>query len=360
MNPQEFRYLQSLPYELKVEHAKLKAREFRDWAELNGKDICVSIGGLDSMTLYYFLKQIGVQAIPASVSSLEDTSIQKIHNQIPGLEKIRPYKTKVQVLNELGFPVISKAKANKIANLQVPNNPKQTFIHAIMTGDMGQQGHFQHSDKIKLPDKWIQLFGGLYNDHRPDMICQCAPFKVSPDCCKWMKEKPAQDWQKQNNMVPYLGLMASEGGQRRLGLMKNGCNYIGKSTTRSCPFAIFDRQDLLRLAVELQVPVPEIYGTIEHREDGTLYTTKAQRTGCQMCGFGIHIEDRPHRFDRLYDKNPKEWDFWMNRCCTDENGEKYGWGRVLDYIGKGWTQETRAADIAIQDMKKAKRKKVAV
>ena len=28
--------------------------------------------------------------------------------------------------------------------------------------------------------------------------------------------------------------------------------------------------------------------------------------------------------------------FWMYRCCTDENGEKYGWGRILDWIGVGW------------------------
>lgn len=346
MTPQEFRYLQTLPYEQKVEHATIKARAFRDWAELHGKDICVSIGGLDSTTLYYFLQRVGVYATPASVSALEDTTIQKIHNQIPGLEKIKPYKTKVQVLNELGFPVISKAKAKKIEYLQKPDSPKQTFIHAIMTGDMGEQGHFEHSDKIKLPDKWIKLFGGLYGEHRPDLCCKCAPFPVSADCCKWMKEKPAQDWQKENNMIPYLGLMASEGGQRELGLVKNGCNYYGKTTIRSCPFAIFDRQDLLQLALDLHVPVPEIYGEISKKPDGTLFTTKAQRTGCQMCGFGIHIEQRPHRFDRMYERNPKEWEFWMKRCCTDQNGEKYGWGRVLDWIGVHWTQESLNEDLA--------------
>lgn len=27
----------------------------------------------------------------------------------------------------------------------------------------------------------------------------------------------------------------------------------------------------------------------------------------------------------------------MYNCCTDpETGEKFGWGRVLDYIGVGW------------------------
>ena len=56
-----------------------------------------------------------------------------------------------------------------------------------------------------------------------------------------------------------------------------------------------------------------------------------------MCGFGIHLEERPHRFDKLRERNEKEWEFWMYRCCTDsETGEKFGWGRVLDYIGVEW------------------------
>lgn len=30
----------------------------------------------------------------------------------------------------------------------------------------------------------------------------------------------------------------------------------------------------------------------------------------------------------------------MYRCATDkETGEKYGWGRVLDYIGVEWENE---------------------
>jgi hypothetical protein len=31
----------------------------------------------------------------------------------------------------------------------------------------------------------------------------------------------------------------------------------------------------------------------------------------------------------------------MNNVCTDENGNKYGWGLVLDYIGVEWRQEGR-------------------
>ena len=318
----EFRQKQSLPYEAKVAHAEVKAWEFYNTIIGRGDNVHVSVGGLDSITLLVFLRSIGIDIPAVSVSILEDRGNQEVHKLL-GVRPIAPYKSKTQVLNELGFPVISKAKANKISYLLNPDSEKQTFIHAIMTGDMGAQGHYQHSDKIKLPDKWLRLFGKNYAYHRPDLKYADTPeFKVSSRCCYYMKEKPCDDWAKQHNSYPYLGLMASEGGQREMGLMKNGCNYYGKTTTRSCPFAIFNRQDLLQLALDLNVPVPRAYGEIVRDADGTLRTTRAQRTGCSMCGFGIHMEKRPHRFDRLREDNPEEWHYWMYECCTDSNGHK--------------------------------------
>ena len=185
---------------------------------------------------------------------------------------------------------------------------------------------------MKMSQKWIEKFVGYANDEEGTSY-QIPNFKVSSKCCYYLKEKPCDVWAKEHNSVPFLGLMASEGGRRAKSLMINGCNYFGKSTIRSAPFAIFNRQDILQLALELEVPVPEIYGTIERKDDGTLYTTKAQRTGCSMCGFGIQLEKRPHRFDLLKERNLKEWEYWMYRCCKDEDGTQYGWARVLDYIG---------------------------
>lgn len=347
MTYQEMRIRQAWPYEVKIKHAERVAKEFLDRVSAGveygtGKrkyqahNVHVSVGGLDSITLLMFLRdRFPKEEISAiSRSSLEDKSIQSIHKQL-GVMSIPGEQTKVGILRDYGFPVISKAKAAKIERLQNPSE-KQTYIHAIMTGDMGAQGGYRHCDKIKLPDKWIRLFGGMYGEHRPDLQCQCAPFKVSSQCCYWLKELPMDKWAKEHNSVPFLGLMASEGGQREMGLTKNGCNYFGKSTIRSCPFAVFTRQDLLQLALDLHVPVPEIYGEIVRDPNGSLRTTGAQRTGCTMCGFGIHVEKRPHRFDRLWARNPREWDFWMYRCCKDPSRENFGWGRILDYIGVGW------------------------
>lgn len=190
-----------------------------------------------------------------------------------------------------------------------------------------------------MPEKWLKLFAGA-NNAEYGTNYQIPPFKVSDKCCYYLKEAPMARYQKENNCAPFLGLMASEGGRREKALIINGCNYFSPTTVRSAPFAIFTRQDLLQLALDLKVPVPSIYGTIERDNAGKLYTTGEQRTGCSMCGFGIHLEKRPHRFDMLRKRNPKEWEFWMYRCVTDEKtGEKYGWGRVLDYIGVEWEDE---------------------
>lgn len=345
-NEQWFAEMQAKPYEWKVRHAEEVAKSYYEKVtqEYHGLPY-LSVGGLDSQVLHYFFEEIGLPVTCVSCSSLEDKSIQDAHRRIademertydaaewyhgrgvltprevealandeedysreqallaeclppPRFIFLHPLKSKVEVLQEYGWPILSKEKAQKISRLQHPTAKNATVRHAIITGETGAY-----------------------------------------ECCYYLKEKPCNDWAKKHKGYPYMGLMASEGGRREKCLKAHLCNYFGK-TVRSAPFAIFSRQDLLRLALDLRVPVPEVYGVIERLPDGSLYTTKAQRTGCTMCGFGIHLEQRPHRFDRLLAKNPKEWEFWMFRCCTDESGEKYGWGRVLDYCGIPWRQE---------------------
>lgn len=331
----QFTAMQQLPYEVKIRRAELRAIEFIQKLDELGMNAHVSVGGLDSITLLIFLRKIGIDVPAISVTSLEDKSIQKVHKEL-GIIPIKPMKSKTEIINQFGFPVISKRIAGKIDMLQNPSEKNKTVRHAIITGECGAQGHFATNSRMQLPKKWLKLFGGYENENE-NVDYQIAPFKVSNKCCEYLKERPCDEWAKQNNSAPFLGLMASEGGQREEALVEHGCNYFGKSVIRSAPFAPFMRQDLLQLALDLNVPIPDIYGEIKSKADGTLYTTGAQRTGCSMCGFGIHMEKRPHRFDQLRERNEKEWEFWMYRCYTDSNsGEKFGWGRVLDYIGVEW------------------------
>lgn len=364
-----FSELQALSYEDKIKRQTEKAYEFYEEMQKRGCEAHVSVGGLDSITLFIWLHSIGIHVPAISVSAVEDKGNQRVHKAL-GIELVKSYKTKVEVLNECGFPVISKRIAGKIDLLQNPTEDNKTVRHAIITGECGEQGHFAKNSRMKLPQKWLKLFGGYENENE-GVNYQKPDFKVSNDCCYWLKEKPCDDWAKAHNSYPYLGMMASEGGQREEALVEHGCNYYGATVTRSAPFAIFMRNDILRLALEmddwyhshldlfaelyyqqpysrdkdgnvipyepLETIIPSAYGEIRQHENGDYYTTRAQRTGCSMCGFGIHIEDRPHRFDRLREDNPGEWEFYMKRCVTDPiTGEKYGWGKVLDYIGVGW------------------------
>ena len=330
-----FTVMQALPYEVKIKRAERRAIEFMEQMDERGCNAHVSVGGLDSITLLLFLRHIGIDVPAISVSGVEDKSIQRVHKEL-GIETLRSYRSKVKVLNEVGFPVISKKIAGRIDLLQHPSPDNQTVRHAIITGECGAQGHFAKNSRMQLPKRWLELFGGPENENE-GVNYQTAPFLVSNKCCYYLKEKPCDDWAREHNSWPFLGLMASEGGQREEALVDHGCNYYGKTVMRSAPFAPFLRQDILQLALDLNVPVPEIYGKILRKQDGVLCTTGAQRTGCSMCGFGIHMEKRPHRFDRLREMNPKEWEFWMYRCCTDpDSGKKYGWGRVLDWIGVKW------------------------
>ena len=376
-----FSELQELDYEVKIERQKDKAFEFYIEMEKRGYSTHVSVGGLDSITLFVWLKSIGIDSPGISVSSLEDKGNQAVHKAL-GLEIIKPYKTKAQVLQECGFPVISKRIAGKIDLLQHPTEDNKTVRHAIITGECGELGHFAKNSRMKLPQKWLQKFGGYENENE-GVHYEKPDFLVSNDCCYWLKEKPCDDWAKEHKSFPYLGMMASEGGQREEALVEHGCNYYGATVMRSAPFAIFMRNDILRLALEMDqwyhehlkvfedlyylqpyskdkngnvIPykpidsiIPTAYGEIRQHENGDYYTTRANRTGCSMCGFGIHLEERPHRFDRLREDNPGEWEYWMKRCVKDPvTGEQYGWGKVLDYIGVGW-EDIPATQITIMD-----------
>lgn len=320
-----------LPYDVKKNIATSRIVEWYRTAGDYQKTVHVSVGGLDSITLLALVRETLGEDIPGvSVSALEDKSVRAVHRQM-GVIAVKPEKNMKQVIDEYGYPVISKAVSAKLSRLQVPGDTSP-IIKAYMTGDEGAWGGFKHNEKFKLPDKWIKLFGGLYKEFRPDLDCQIAPFKVSDQCCYWMKEYPMQKYSEEHNSWPYLGLMQSEGGRRVYSLRMHGCNYVGKDTARSCPFNFFTHSEVLRLALELKVPIPTIYGHIIQTKNGEYATTGAKRTGCVMCGYGIHLDKRPHKFDRLYDRNPVEWENWMY---------KMGWGAVLDYIGVEWRQDGR-------------------
>ena len=148
-----FKVKQKMPYEFKVNYARIRAWEFYNECAARNLDCYVSVGGLDSITLFYFLKSIGINVPAVSVSSLEDISIQKIHKKM-GVISLKPakredgtYWMKPQVLQEFGFPVLSKEIAKKIELLQNQSPQSKTVRHAIVTGETGAYGGYKRTQE---------------------------------------------------------------------------------------------------------------------------------------------------------------------------------------------------------------------
>ena len=223
-------------YAFKKAYAARRAWEFYNHPDVAG--MCyVAVGGLDSITLFLFLRSIGIDVPGTSVSMLEDRSIQKVHKAL-GIRALRPANgpkdrpyTKIEVIKEHGFPVLSKEIAGKISLLQHPSEKNATVRHAIMTGETGAYGGYRKNTRMKMSQKWLEKFGGPENE-KYGTNYQTAPFKVSDLCCYYLKEKPCNDYARSSRRFPYMGLMASEGGRRQKALMLNGCNYIENQTGR--------------------------------------------------------------------------------------------------------------------------------
>lgn len=145
----DFIVKQKMDYSFKVKYATIRAREFVRECDMRDLNYHVSVGGLDSITLFLFLKSIGIDAPGISVSYLEDLSIQRIHKQL-GIERLASAAkpdgtrwTKSQIIQEFGFPVLSKEIAAKIETLANPTEKNKTVRHAIITGETGEYGGFQ-------------------------------------------------------------------------------------------------------------------------------------------------------------------------------------------------------------------------
>lgn len=166
----DFQAKMKLGYDFKKAYAARRAWEFYNHPEVAGR-CYVAVGGLDSITLFLFLRSIGIDVPATSVSMLEDRSIQRVHKAlgVKGLLPVvnqktkRPYN-KVEVIREYGFPVLSKEIAGKIYTLQHPTEKNATVRHAIMTGETGAYGGYRKGTRMKMAQKWLEIFGGPENE----------------------------------------------------------------------------------------------------------------------------------------------------------------------------------------------------
>ena len=300
----ELKLLQNYPLDLKIEKTKLRIRE---WYEHYNGEVYISFsGGKDSTVLLDIVRNMypDVEAV-FSNTGLEFPEIVKFVKTFDNVTIIKPEKTFKRVIEEKGYPVISKSVSNcvRLARKNIEEGKDTLRVRQIKGLEKGSK--FNKS-------KWQFLLD--------------APFKISDECCNELKKKPMKKYEKESGKKPFIATMAEEGQQREAAYLKTGCNAFNNG--RSQPMGFWTEQDVLQYIFENKLKICSVYGDVVEESDmlGNKYyrTTGEKRSGCIFCMFGCHLEESPNRFERLKYTHPTQYRYCM---------EKLGLKEVLDYIG---------------------------
>lgn len=175
-----------------------------------------------------------------------------------------------------------------------------------------------------------------------------APFDISEQCCKVMKKEPFKRYNKMTGRVPYIAVTQDEGFQRAHQYAHTGCNIYDAKTVKSQPLGFWTKQDILRYVVENDVEICSIYGDICQHSDRSFFLTGEQRTGCMFCGFGVHMEKEPNRFQRMQLSHPRCYELCMR--SVDQGG--LGMTLPLDYMDIPYTTWEAEGQLSMKDLYK--------
>lgn len=303
-------------YPLKISHEELKAKQemsLRDkidtsmerieqWYDHWQGNIYVAFsGGKDSSVLLDLTRRIFPE-IPAvyNDTGLEYPEVKEHIKTFPNVIITRPKLTYRQVIEKYGFAVISKEQSRYLWDMRVSKSEKLKSIR--MNGNRWGRG--------KISKKWLFLLN--------------APFKISGQCCEILKKNPAKVYERKTHQKAMIGSMVEESMMRAQTYMRFGCNAYETKRPISTPLAFWKKQDVLQYIVDRNLTLPSVYGSIQTDENGELYTTGVDRTGCIWCLFGIEQEkNSPNRMQRLKVTHPKIYNYCINNL---------GLGEVLDFL----------------------------
>lgn len=317
MEKWQLKQMQELPLEVKIEKTKLRIRE---WYEHWDGQVYVSFsGGKDSTVLLHMVREL-YPRLPAVFidTGLEYPEIREFVKRFDEITTIRPKIKFTDVIANYGFPVVSKEVAKNIYyGRRALKNGNQHMYDIYINGIR----HNKKTDKnyifMPLAEKWKPLFK--------------SDIPVSNKCCQIMKKDPALKYGKETGRHPFIGEMADDSRERERHYLLTGCNAFSGKKPISKPMGFWTEQDVLQYIKEFKLPMCPVYGEIVER-DGQLYTTGVNRTGCMWCGFGVHLQESPNKFQQMADTHPKQYDYCINKLGCQVNDKFITWGDVLDFI----------------------------
>lgn len=276
---EELKLRQGWTLEQKIDHS-LGAIEAALFHSNNNAYVSFS-GGKDSSIILYLARIVkpDIKAVFFNTTN-EFPEIYRFVNNTDCL-KVQGETTLKRVIEKCGFPLISKEQAQYIREARTTNSEK--LLELRLHGRKGNQG--------KISEKWQHLIN--------------APFDISEKCCYYLKKRPAYKFEKEAKMLPIIGTSVDESRLRKQKYLYTGCNAFSDNRPASYPISIWTNEDKWNFIRKENVPYCEIYDKGE------------TQTGCMICGFGCHRDDR---FERLQKTHSVAYENGMN---LTNNGIKY-------------------------------------
>lgn len=298
---------QKLPLKDKIRESEERIIE---WHNAFDGNVGISFsGGVDSTVLTWLARRLypNIEAVFCN-TGLEYPELYQFVKNTPNVHIIKPKMPFGQVLKTYGYPLISKKVARGLSILRNPTSKNQN-IYRLYSQGINRFG--EPVNGFQVPERWKQTF-------------LKAPFELSDKCCEVMKKEPMRRYTRETGNVQFIGTMASDSKQRQRSWLQHGCNAYDLKNPHSTPLSFWTKQDVLQCLKMFNIPYANVYGDIkQNRETGKLYFTGVQSTGCVFCGFGLHMETQPNRFQRLYYSHPKLWKY-----CMDTLGLR----KIMQYI----------------------------
>lgn len=368
--------MQSLPLSAKV---KMTKERIEQWVEEYGEDgVYVSFsGGKDSTVLLHIARSIYPNMKAVFVDTgLEYPEIRQFVKSFDNVDWLKPKMNFKQVIEEYGYPFISKEVSNNIDGakryikiltdrhgFRIPTTSEEyADLANILNHDWGKThgspqrlaillGMLSKNGQAIIPSNTDR---SQYSMTKYQFLLE-SPFKISDKCCNTMKKGPAHEYSKNTKRMPIIATMATESKLRTQKWLQHGCNAYDSKNPTSKPISFWTEQDVLLYIKTNNIPIASVYGEVVKDYDAIgqldgqmdmselssefgvfdtgrplLKTTGVNRTGCMFCGYGCHLEKSPNRFEQMKETHPKQYDYIMRP--KEEGGLNYK--EVIDWINQ--------------------------